>query len=548
MIYKKTFLAECFTAVKSLLPGFQGMVGNKVLIRMQKEPFSKYSEILDIAKLDLVFSPESKEYIRSMPFTEIPALREEMLDYFREVGEEDYKNTLAKEAEDKKREKAYKRMEEVRARFTHAGDEETVKGSLAVMAEVDRLVPIVTPYENEYKKGLLFYDPSTRKVNTKINKDVFFMLKGIKPSEVISSGVAVVAHIAFNPFTTETRYVNNGSIFFNLYNPAPWRMIEFKGKAKIPSFIDRLLKHLFPDLEVREYVLSWLARALMDRNEIILCLIGARGTGKSLLARIQSALVGEDYSNIASSSILDDKFNSIMKDNRLLVLEEVAARTQTQINKLKAFANVFIPMEAKGEDQQTVQNYNSMMILANELNSLAISPQDRRFSVPEITDIDLRRVVDEAEISEFSAMLDNPEKIPHPEVVEFGNYLIQNYAYLTNKFSNYTAWKRDHYYQVARSNMSEWQLYLEEKLVNGEEEYYVLSELSKDFRRLNRELKFPVTSSTINNFLTDYLYMGKVKLGTLEQGIDPDMPESTRFIVPNPELYKHVVRKSEDIL
>jgi energy-coupling factor transporter ATP-binding protein EcfA2 len=587
-VEKEQFFDECFTVCKKLIPGFTGLVGIKVLIGSEKHVMSSYSHIFTWATLEPLLSKKSQKYLTAFGFSGANTLLEEFKVYLSTVGNEklekeeeekrlqrekekeeqrlqrekekeeqrlqrekerEEKRLLReREKEQKKEDEKQQKLESIRSKFQYMDDSEILKGSSNVMSVVNRLIPIVTPFENEYKKGLLFYDPDTRKVNTQVNKEVFFMLKGIKPSEVLTSGVAVVGRVAFNPFIIDTRYLHNNELYFNLYNPPLWRFEEYKSPARIPPFIDKLLKHLFPDQKAREYVLVWIARALVDRNEIILCLIGARGTGKTLLARIISALVGEDYSNIASSSILDDKFNSIMKDNRLLILDEIAARSQPQVNKLKAFANVFIPMEAKGEDQQTVSNYNSMMILANEINSLAISPQERRFSVPEISDIDLRKSIPETEINPFTAILDDKDRKPHPEIVEFGKYLLETYHTLTEKYSNYTAFKGEHYYEVAKANMSEWQLYLEERLINGDEDYYAVPELAKDFRRLNRDLKFPVTSSTINNFLTDYMYKGKCRLGTLETGVDPDMPESTRFIVPNPELYKHVDKRSEDIL
>lgn len=407
-----------------------------------------------------------------------------------------------------------------------------------LLRDIESLIPIVIPSKKQHSKRTVMFNPKTGEVDTDTDPDIFFLIKNISEKEAIATGIVKFALLEFNPYMTESSYIaeSSGYLVLNMYKVPPWRKVPFEGKAEIPPFIDKLIKHLFPDEEARKYVLSWICRAVLDRNQTYLSLVGARGTGKNILATIVGSLIGMEYTEVVGNSILDDKFNSPMKNNRLVVLDEIVANEQEQISKLKSFANNLIPLEEKGKDQQTVKNYNSMMILVNEINSLAISPQDRRFSLPEITGVSLTKVMSEEEISDWVASVEADDVFE--DIVEFGNWVLQNGKYYMSLHKNNIPWKKKHYYEVARSNMAEWQIFLEEYITDKRVESITYTELNKEFKKRYREsVRFPVSTSTLVNFLKDFLYEGKLRLADIVK------ESGERIFVVNPDLLEYLQEK-----
>jgi hypothetical protein len=168
-----------------------------------------------------------------------------------------------------------------------------------------------------------------------------------------------------------------------------------------------------------------------------------------------------------------------------------------------------------------------------------MSPQDRRFSVPEITSAGLTSILTEAEITDWVNELEENEEFD--DIVEFGNWILQNGADYMNKFKNNTPWKGEHYFRIAKANLPEWQLFIEEYIIDNRCDSISIPDLAREFRKKFRDgLKFPMTTSTLLNFLRDYLYQGKHRLGDIEK------VEGERFLVVNRELLDSLPEKSDD--
>jgi hypothetical protein len=406
-----------------------------------------------------------------------------------------------------------------------------VEDSDVYLEELNSLIPVIIPDMRESSKRVVLFNPAKGRVDLNTDPDIFFMLKNISMKEAIDYGMVRIARLIFNPHRAESSYISeNNHLVLNTYNIPPWRKSDGSDlEDKIPDFIYGLLNHLFPEKSVREYVISWICRAVLDRNQTILCLIGQRGTGKGILTEIISCLIGREYSEIGKQSLLDDKFNALMKDNRFVCLDEVVAKEHEQLNVLKAFSNNFIAVEKKGSDQQTIKNYNSMMITVNEENSILFSPQDRRFSVPEITSLDLKRTFSEKVITSYVDRLENDDEFS--DIVQFGNWILKHGKEYMTKHPNNIPWKKEHFYRVAKANLSEWKLYLEEYIVDGRDEFIHLSDITKEFKKQYREgLKFPQATATLSTFLRDYLFEGRYRLG------DIDKEEGSRGIRVTPDL------------
>ena len=124
--------------------------------------------------------------------------------------------------------------------------------------------------------------------------------------------------------------------------------------------------------------------------------------------------------------------------------------------------------------------------------------------------------IPETEIQKWCLELEEDEA--HRDIVEFGHWILNNGAVTMSEFSNNVAWKGEYYFRIAKANMSEWQLYIEENILDERYENIAIADLAKGFRRKYRDgLKFPMTTSTLTNFLRDYLYEGRYRLGDIEK-------------------------------
>jgi len=172
-------------------------------------------------------------------------------------------------------------------------------------------------------------------------------------------------------------------IAINTYCPPKWRFV--KASPNYGGIIKQLMENLIPLEEEREYVFDWLRQAIVGRNETVLVLVGDRGVGKTLFSKLLFSLVGEQYSAIAKRETLTEKFNSVLKNARAVAFEETGMEGDPEsIERMKAFCNSKLSIEAKGENAFTANNYASMIMSLNGNSRLGVKPQERRFSIPRL--------------------------------------------------------------------------------------------------------------------------------------------------------------------
>jgi hypothetical protein len=406
----------------------------------------------------------------------------------------------------------------------------------------EKLVPIILPYSKTGKE-IAFYCPETRQVHVDMNCRVVAGMKGVDIKDMYASCIA--AKVVFNPYSLQhLSYGELNELLINSYNPPYWREVEFTGTPSIPPFFDKLLNHLFPTEGHKEYVLAWICRAVLGRNNTILTLVGAKGIGKTLLASTVGNLVGKKYYAVVGNSILTEKFNSPMKNNRLLFLDEVVAKNQEELSKLKSYVNKYIPIEEKGVDTETKENFNSIILSCNVDDNIGLQADDRRYSVPDLTDINLMAIMTEDEINEFAQDIEEEKSTT---LQELGNWILENGEEYMDKYPDYSPLKSKSFYHIVRSNMALWQIFTEDYLIDSPSQRIAKKDLAKAYERQNREgdsskIKYPKNSVTIENFLKSHSYLGKYRLARLEKG-NPLLNEASNelYFVIDDSLYREVM-------
>jgi hypothetical protein len=261
-------------------------------------------------------------------------------------------------------------------------------------------------------------------------------------------------------------------------------------------------------------------------------------------------------------AILRDKFNSQFFNKRFIVFEEVSLEDKSAIAKIKAWCNSKMSIEKKGQDAFTADNWASMVFLMNDITSLGVNAQERRFSIPEVATKGLLTSISEKDVGEFkSGMLTESESVL-TEIAQFGSFLKVRKPVV----NEHTPLKGDYFFKVADAAMIEWHYVLREYVLDNGKIGEMIP-IDKVFPQVENGSRFPHKRGTIEAWLSDYRYKGVHKIATVQdvvkrkesevEGLIVMQSKRTRRnygIMPNPDFLREHGRKyinqtrAEDLL
>lgn len=416
--------------------------------------------------------------------------------------------------------------------------EESPAHRLEINDYIKSLVPVINI--GKTTDPLILLDPAKDCAPvTDLDGELYPTIVGRPLKSLITDESVMKVLTCFDPYTLKSLFVrpskNQGlNVYHVNYYVAPsWRFVD--AKPRFGGFIKKLIDHLFPIEFEKEYVLDWLHYAIAKRNETVLCLIGPRGTGKGLLLKdILGVLIGEKYREIVNQEILTDKFNGAFKNRRYIFFDEVNVSGDRELNKFKAFCNSHIALEEKGQDSETIENYTSLALSSNDKKDFKAEPQERRFSVPEITQTPFLEVVSEKEIEEFVLRIGQADSI---EIAEFGQFLLERKP----KNSSRKPLKGKYFFELCKLSMPEWKTYIIDYLIHEAEVGVPIlnSTLTKKFKKIHGEdAPFATKRGSIDSFLMDYFHEGVCRIGEVVDAWDSQRSRDTFAILPNPEFLK----------
>lgn len=196
---------------------------------------------------------------------------------------------------------------------------------------------------------------------------------------------------------------------FNLWKPFPILKTPLNPDAdtsKIYAFIKTLLG------ECADYVLNWLAHVVQKparKTEVCILLYGSQGCGKSTIGEyLLRKIIGLDKMIITSKA--DKMFGRFVntQGKLLAVLNEASGKDTFNICDIlkDAITCTTTEQEKKGIDAITITDYTNYIFTTNNINSVKIPEDDRRFMPIEINE-ELKGNV--AYFEELYADLDNEE-------------------------------------------------------------------------------------------------------------------------------------------
>lgn len=336
--------------------------------------------------------------------------------------------------------------------------------------------------------------------------------------------------IEYNPYAKDVLYPINfdgqdNIMAVNTYIPPSW-MQGKKGEyihtlspeeiegLTCPSIIDEFLHRLLPDEISYNFVLAWMHNALVSRCQTYLLLNGKKGIGKNIFAEnLMAALVDDENHKMSPISLLDSQFNAALENCRILVADEIQAKTGKQVDRLKRYLNDIQNIEKKGVDaNNNTRVYFSAVLLNNRIDDIYLTQDDRRYSVPVLTADRLDLTWGEEKINELLTALQDPE------VVEQFGYWVLHKCKRSTVTPN-TALKSAHFYKMCYASLSKWKQVTVECCLESESNTVTVAHIRKTY---NKEAGHNLSTNarTISRFLEEYLHEGVYKIGDIVEDYD----------------------------
>jgi len=323
----------------------------------------------------------------------------------------------------------------------------------------------------------------------------------------------------FQEFNRTTQEEEN---IFNSYIPPDWVVWRKKNpnrwqtlSEKPPALFMKLVTHLIPMKEERQYFYAWLYASLTKRAYVYLILCGAPGAGKNRLKLIMKALHGIENTVDGKKSTLSERFNSQLSNGTLTWFDELKYDSDME-NVMKEIQNDYISIEKKGVDATTSSTIHSSMVISNNKPRDNFIAFDARKFVPlVIGSNDLKKSMTEEEIS---ILTNKVEQANTDYDIKFVAQIVK-FILRTGKrhFDNNVTleYKGPMFWKLAHTSMTRWQ----KKAISfiteqgnsftrqgwdEKEKAYVWSQLETKYSRRHGEkaMQFPDNSSVMSFFET----------------------------------------------
>jgi hypothetical protein len=292
-------------------------------------------------------------------------------------------------------------------------------------------------------------------------------------------------------------------MIYNKFLPPAYRF-KRKSSAKLDQrFID-FLEGFFLD-SCREYAYNWLYHSSFSRLPIYLVLVGAGGIGKNLLAEALKYIHGDTNFTKAPASALDTKFNGHLVDSTMIYYDECKFSAgkegvTTRKNRLKEWANEYVPVELKGKDAQNKDIFCSAVIATNNDSDVHLERLDRKFSVMELSEERLEKRLGVDNTQFLWKYIQDPD-FPHA----FLNYLED---FIDPDFNVNVEYKGPKFDQLVLSSLYGWQQELLDRIQNTTMPYLSVKALKEEIAL------FPRHNTKVDDFLKNFTIEGH-RLGSI---------------------------------
>lgn len=182
----------------------------------------------------------------------------------------------------------------------------------------------------------------------------------------------------------------DGQVWLNTFNPKSMpelpEKITKKGKAAVETMLNFFKTQFVNENEYR-HAMDWLAWVINNptkRMTYALVVLGGQGSGKSIIKKFLSYLLGSVNVGTVNNQVIHKSFTGWQAGSMVKVIEEisVAGHRYDVINALKEpISNEKLFIERKNREGQDEVNTASWMMYTNDIAALPINKGDRRFLI-----------------------------------------------------------------------------------------------------------------------------------------------------------------------
>ena len=255
--------------------------------------------------------------------------------------------------------------------------------------------------------------------------------------------------------------------YFNNYVPPKWELYRRRNPAawakipaKPPEPIVRMLRHVIPSKEERNYFYAWLHTSMFKRSYVYLVLCGNPGVGKNRLKLMMRALHGANNAADGKKETFganDNKFNGQLEENTFIWLDELRYGPDME-PRMKEYQNDYISIEKKGQDStRSTEIHCSMVISNNHARDNYLLFNSRKFAPLVLGSKPLTAVMSPKEINDLSERLDDT----HPRfdvklVCQIAKWIQAIGPKYATQWPN-LEYQGPMYWKLAHTSMARWQ-------------------------------------------------------------------------------------------
>lgn len=319
----------------------------------------------------------------------------------------------------------------------------------------------------------------------------------------------------------------------NTFEQAPWQKqggLYSPEETVFPKPFESFFNHLFLDEDSKQSVFAWMRRLVFgdsgNPNEVALVLNGAKGIGKNMFADICQGLVGSTNFTVGKRSIMNSDFNLDLKDCLCFFLDEIPIKTQEQCSKFRAYMNRNLQLEGKGMEAKSYKTFKSFILNNNPPHEVRVAWDDRRYSVPDLTNLMLNQRWPIKKIDAFDKYINDFEGNHYKH---FASWLFHNAD--TEKYSITYCHKGSRFSEMVLASLTVWQATIRTQLlsIKNEEEFKENgTTLSGIKNKCTAKDTWPIENSTVQAFLESYIEKDE-RLGFLKMVQVPDTHTPGKF-------------------
>lgn len=257
-----------------------------------------------------------------------------------------------------------------------------------------------------------------------------------------------LATFEYRGFCSDIILKRNEPLIVNTY-VSPRREHERNARGVEPLATLGFIRALFPDHECQEFMFDWLANSLRRKClTYVILYTEQKGVGKGILGELWTILHGEHNTSLLENADFQSNFNGQHYGKTAIVANELEIETAQQLSQLKRYVDDRARYERKGKDVIVAKSYASIMMSSNQANCVRLDEQERRFSVPNVSEMKL----EDQDITKVYGGVRELRTVLLQEVPDFYRWLSQRT--ITRDMTR--GYRSSKYHAMVEEQLSEW--------------------------------------------------------------------------------------------